>query len=328
MCWCGRVSAGSIRENRGGQYLHRLKAAAHATHAWNPVVHLHVDPHQEQVPDWAQLAGYYAQNAAVRIMNLAKQLGVSYASLADQGAGWSDRRECWTFPERNGSGKIVGILTRDLTGKKRRIKGSQSGLSFTCDWNAGDGPIFLVEGPSDFAALKTIGLSAVGRPSNRGGVAFLTNLLFDVPAQREIIVVGERDQKPTGLWPGKEGAISVATQLAEALERPIAWGFPPDNAKDSRAWLQAMPQLPIDRLADLFVTGIDTKTIDPPIMIPVEPEPTNTLDLGTWRVNMLEARIASLGRPGIYLDRSPTGSGKSHVDFAAVQALLQREDAA
>jgi hypothetical protein len=116
--------------------------------------------------------------------------------------------------------------------------------------------------------------------------------------------------------------------MAEALERPIDWSFPPDDAKDSRAWLQTMPTLPADRLADLFITGIDCKRIDPPITIRVEPEPAETMSLDHWRETMLQARLQSLGIPGSYLDHSPTGSGKSHVDFAAVQALLQHEGAA
>ena len=73
---------------------------------------------------------------------------------------------------------------------------------------------------------------------------------------------------------------------------------------------------------------LDTKQIDPPITIRVEPEPAQTLSLEKWREMMLQARLESLGFAGVYLDRSPTGSGKSHVDFAAVQALLKREGAA
>src|SRR5262249_30645593 len=155
------------------------------------------------------------------LMELAEKLGVSYTALADQGAGWCENRKCWTFPERDGKGTVIGILTRDMVGKKLRLKGSKSGLSFASSWRNGTGPIFLVEGPSDVAALLTIRLSVVGRPSNMGGAKLLTDLLFDVPLSREIIVIGERDEKPNGQWPGKEGAIRTATRLADTLERAI-----------------------------------------------------------------------------------------------------------
>ena len=42
-------------------------------------------------------------------------------------------------------------------------------------------------------------------------------------------------------WPGKFGAVTTATKLAERLEREIAWAFPPENAKDTRAWLNSRP---------------------------------------------------------------------------------------
>jgi hypothetical protein len=32
-----------------------------------------------------------------------------------------------------------------------------------------------------------------------------------------------------------------------------------------------------------------------------------------------------LDSPGIYLDRSPTGAGKSHVDLVAIRKLLHQE---
>jgi hypothetical protein len=322
MVWCGRISEGSLRQNGGGQFLHRLKGTGYATHASQPRVTDEFDPQREKVRDWSEAAAFYARDAAPMLLQLAEQLGVSYSSLADQGAGWCDYRRCWTFPERDGGGKVIGLLTRDLIGGKLQTKGSRRGLSFASSWRNGAGPIFLVEGASDVAALLTIGLSVVGRPSNTGGVTLLTDLLFDVMPNREIVVIGERDQKPNGSWPGKDGAISVAKQLADALERPIGWAFPPDDAKDSREWLQKMPKLPYDRLADLFVSGVETTLVDPPITISPEPLPATVLSIEQWRRDMLRARLASLAVPGVYLDRSPTGTGKSYVDLEAIRKLL------
>ena len=122
-------------------------------------------------------------------------------------------------------------------------------------WDDYPGPCYIVEGASDVAAGLTIGLCTVGRPSNLGGVEYLVKLLagFD----REIIVMGERDQKPHDqladkmqvgheedcmgchrCWPGLYGAERTSEALRERLKRPVAFAFPPGRAKDVRAYVQ------------------------------------------------------------------------------------------
>jgi len=133
-----------------------------------------------------------------------------------------------------GNGQVIGINARHVDGSKKRLFGGQSGLTYADGWDTGDGPILLVEGGSDTAALMTIGLSVVGRPSNTAGVKLLIDLLCEADIDREIVVIGERDEKADGRWPGRDGAISTAKQLAENLERPVAWSLCPDGAKDTR----------------------------------------------------------------------------------------------
>jgi hypothetical protein len=174
----------------------------------------------------------------------------------------------------------------------------------------------------------SIGLAVVGRPSNLAGVGLLIDLLFDIPAHREIVVVAERDKKDDGNWPGRDGAISVATQLAEALDRPIPWALPPDDSKDARAWLQSMPPLLPERLADLFATGLERSVISPPATLETEAPPLTAVEVDAWREAMLLSRIQSLSNPGQYLDASPTGSGKSWVDIATVVFALSLETTA
>lgn len=74
------------------------------------------------------------------------------------------------------------------------IAKSKRGLNIPCDFDQRTDPVFVVEGASDVAACVTLGLTAVGRPSNRSGVDQLTELLCG----REIIVVGENDRKEDG----------------------------------------------------------------------------------------------------------------------------------
>jgi len=97
--------------------------------------------------------------------------------------------------------------------------------------------VLLVEGSSDALAATAAGLAAVGRPSDRGGVADLAALLRELPPARPLVVVGENDEKPDGTWPGRDGAEAVAAGLAHRLRRPVAWAMTPGGAKDVRDWL-------------------------------------------------------------------------------------------
>ena len=58
-----------------------------------------------------------------------------------------------------------------------------------------------------------------------------------------------------------------------------------------------------------------------------QPDPA-VVPLGNYREQMVATRLAALDRPGIYLDRSPTGSGKSHVDRRVLAHMLLGGEAA
>jgi hypothetical protein len=194
-------------------------------------------PTKEPEIDWAETAAVYEASLTPALRGaLAQALGVPEARLADLHTGDKADEDCWTFPEFDGKGNVVGINRRFQDGRKKAMTGSQRGL-YIPD-GAGDcpGPVFLVEGASDSLALISMGLAAVGRPSNTGGVDHLAELLKDLPADRPITEVGEFDPKEDGEWPGKEGAVSTATALAEKLNRPVGWALPPGRAKDVRQW--------------------------------------------------------------------------------------------
>lgn len=180
-------------------------------------------------------------------------IGVGWAS-ADElramhagGAGWGDDPPdgAYTFSERDGSGRIVGLSLRATDGRKGAPRGSSRGLIVPASLATRADPVLVVEGASDVAALESLGLAAVGRPSNAGGAEEIARLLTG----RDVLVVGERDQKPTGAWPGRDGAQRVAERLAAAWGAPVAWALPPDGAKDVRAWLGSRVDAGLD-LAD------------------------------------------------------------------------------
>ncbi|MBL8800277.1 MAG: AAA family ATPase [Planctomycetia bacterium] len=197
--------------------------------------------------DWPSKAAELQSGLRVKQRRqLAEALGLPEAVLALLAIGWTEpspHRDtdggCWTFPEVDGAGKVVGITCRYTDGCKKAWPGGQRGLTVPTGWPDRDGPVLVVEGASDVLALTALGLPVLGRPNNTVGAEQLAALLRDLPADREIVVLGEMDPKPDGRWPGKEGAAKVSGELASLLKRPVLWTLPPDGAKDARAWLAA-----------------------------------------------------------------------------------------
>lgn len=269
--WCGREANGSIRQNDGGQWLHVLREREwprrddyrpKPSTSWPTSI----KPESKPKEDWGRISKEAFGNLSAKAARhtLATRLGVSVESLCRLGVGWIPSQQCWTIPERDAAGNVIGINRRFDDGSKRRCAGSQAGLTFDpIGWLQSDNEsrsVLLVEGGSDTAALLSHGVSAVGRPSNTGGVELLTELLRDVPPDRAIVVMAEHDRKSSdslsakvqewhkpdcdgcsACWPGKFGAVTTAKKLAERLGRSIAWAFPPENAKDVRAWLNSRP---------------------------------------------------------------------------------------
>lgn len=315
--WCGRIAEGSVAgPNNGGQYLHRLTDDAHARP--RRITPPKPKPAQSaDSTDWGKRAAELAagEHAETKRGELADVLGVSAAALEALGVGWSDRGDgYWTFPERDGAGQVVGINRRFAEGAKKSL--GKRGLTYSGDWAEPTGPVLIVEGGSDTAAAITLGLSGIGRPSCTGGAEHLVELLRTLPADRDLIVLGEFDPKPDGSWPGRDGAISIARQLAERLRRPVKWALPPDGAKDLRAWLQSH-----GAERDLFVEALDPQELSAgETDAPTDAAPSQATQL---------VRLA-IGR-GIELFRSPDGDGYAlfpvgdHVETHRVNGTGLRE---
>jgi hypothetical protein len=170
---------------------------------------------------------------------LAATLGLPAEAVRALGAGWWGRESCWTFPERDGAGKIVNLLRRYRDGTKRAMPGGARGIVTPSGWAERDGPVLAVEGPSDTGALWATGLRPLGRPSNRGGLKHLAVALGGLPAMTDIIIVGENDTKRDGSWPGMAGARDTAAELTRLLGREVLWALPPGGHKDVREWVLA-----------------------------------------------------------------------------------------
>lgn len=204
---------------------------------------------------------------------LAGTLGVSGDSLRQVRCGWSSAINAWMFPEKDANGRVVGFVRRYRNGAKLSGAGEHRGLCVPADFAQFEGLILIVEGPTDVAACIDMGLRAVGRPSNTGGAALLAEFLRD----REIIIVGENDQKEDGKWPGRDGATRIALRLATEWNRSVRWALPPEGFKDARAYLNHFDGDPREagaRLLDhLQETAETIKPEDVPIKFEIDRQP-------------------------------------------------------
>lgn len=259
---CGRTEAGSIKQNAGGQFLHILRDSNRPHDRFAHHEHPSHRRQREAAPSSARVdfesiarQSFSRADAPLRRQELATSLGVAATALERLLVGpWGLKLSLhWLFPERDGKGHVIGLNRRYQDGRKVAWSGSQRGLLYCDQWQEIEGPVFLVEGPSDTAALLSLGLCAVGRPNNLGGVEYLIELLADLPNKRDVIVLGENDRKLhealsdnakqrhkpdcegcSVCWPGQFGAKQTATKLAEQLYRNIEVMFPPEGSKDVR----------------------------------------------------------------------------------------------
>lgn len=93
-------------------------------------------------------------------------------------------------------------------------------------------PVLVVEGASDAAVALTLGMVAVGRPSNTAGLAMLRELVRG----RDVILLGENDKKPDGKWPGKDG-VEAAFLTVKNVCASVLKAMPPEGVKDLRQWV-------------------------------------------------------------------------------------------
>jgi hypothetical protein len=165
----------------------------------------------------AAQARYEAQGAA-RLPLLALSLGLSRASLRRLGAGWNG--SAWTFPMRNARREIVGFRTRGEDGSKFAIKGSRAGVFIPEDLPRG-GTIWVVEGPTDVAAMLDMDLPAVGRASCMGQEEEIARCVMPYEA---VHLVADADEV------GVRGAL----RLSKTIGRRSRVMLPPLGLKDAR----------------------------------------------------------------------------------------------
>ncbi len=77
--------------------------------------------------DWAVFAQRRQDEAGDPVVEmLAGELGVSAAALRQLQIGWHENQKCYTFPERNGKGEVVGISCRSEDGRRKRSRAANA----------------------------------------------------------------------------------------------------------------------------------------------------------------------------------------------------------
>lgn len=230
LCW--RVP--SERPIKGGAgWIHRLEGDLPAS--------LPPPKRERIIDDWTGPAMQYANGITPNQRRwLESSLGLPEGAMnciGLLGAFDDGVQTIYTFPERDGSEKVIGLNRRLQDGRKKQMAGSQRGLTIPNGWDQGKGPLFIVEGPTDTAAMIAAGLCAWGRPSNTGGVQHLADALSPLPEALQCVIVGENDKKADGLWPGLAGAVSVAGNLQPLVKQTVRWTMAPLDYKDVREYL-------------------------------------------------------------------------------------------
>ena len=229
---CARVESTKPVGEKGAGWLHVLRNDSPTWAPWKRTVHVAVrqmgpeaSASPEAIAREAEAAA--ASTAPERLERFAEALGVSADSLRRLGVGYMVKRRAWGFPMRDASGEVTGARLRLATGKKLSIRGGKEGLFILSGIEPG-GRLMIAEGPSDTAALLTLGFACVGRPSCTGGVKHLVALAQRLKPE-EVVIVADGDE------PGQRGAERLATALL-AYAPAVRIITPP--AKDAREWVR------------------------------------------------------------------------------------------
>lgn len=231
---CPRMDQGAVKRIGEAGWLHRLRDRDDWRDFRRRAPMLAIAPPPRCKPgeagDFGATARAWARSvSAAALEGFARELGVSADSLGRLGVGWSAGHSAWAFPMHDPAGRIVGVRLRFGNGEKLSVKGGHEALFIPSGMPGPGAPwpdgarLYVAEGASDTAALLTIGLRAVGRPSCTGG----TRYIVELSRGRSTVIVADVDE------PGRKGAKALADVLR--MHCPDARIiFPPLGAKDIR----------------------------------------------------------------------------------------------
>lgn len=155
---------------------------------------------------------------------ITEELNVSRDSLVALGCGEYAIGQL-AFPMFDANGDYTGIRFRYQDGSKKSLKGGREGLFLPHDLPS-NGTVYIVEGPTDTAAMLTMDLPAIGRPNCCGGTKHILEWAEQHP-DVQFVIIADKDT------PGKKGA----RRLAKALGDRVQYILVPQFHKDVRDYL-------------------------------------------------------------------------------------------
>jgi len=215
--WCriGKVFVNCLRVpsdapvNNGG-WNHKLEGATPTRPIYRP------EPPKPKLP-WSAMHTVWKRGTTLaQLEDLSESLGVTVESLETIGACWAQEHRAWAFPMRLAGGVLIGFRLRPLAGKKYAVTGSTNALFMPWPLPKLE-TLYITEGESDLAALITIGLSGIGRPSCSSCVNMVNEFIAKHGVKRVVIVPDndEPKERPDGstYTPGIDGAVSLQDKL-------------------------------------------------------------------------------------------------------------------
>lgn len=168
----------------------------------------------------------------------ARQLGVAMEPLVLLSAVWSAKYDAWAWPMSDAAGNWIGVRFRNVKADKWALTGGAGGLFLPAVTL--DGPVFLVEGPTDTAAVLSMDLAAIGRPSCNSGDDLVVEWFKAHPGREAVILANRDTERQAGdrtVYPGQDGAAALADRLL-SVTRSVKVILPTEG-KDARQWLAA-----------------------------------------------------------------------------------------
>ena len=169
--------------------------------------------------DWnARADAYRVALTPVLRDELAAALCLPASVLGVLGVGWCAREECWTIPERDGLGHIVGVNRRYRDGNKKVIAGGHRGLYVPAAWRERGGPVLCPEGPSDTLALWRWGCARSAGPTTPAASRPSLNFCRTCRPIGRSWSSASSTPEEEGSWPGRDGAALTADLLESLLK--------------------------------------------------------------------------------------------------------------
>ena len=238
MVMCMRVESDHPCKGDNGGWIHRTKTGGVCRVTPSRI---YAEEEKKHIPERSAeflLAEWKKNTVGLMLSHFATELGVTRKSLERLGCVWNAGQACWAFPMLDETGKVCGIRLRSRT-RKYSVAHSRTGLFFdpgTGTVRKASGCAWLTEGPTDTAALMSIGNETViGRSSLTSGWQMLRRVLARLGVTCvNICVDNELEYGGRADCPGWKGN----RRMAKALGLPCKFVQVP-GFKDIRDFVRA-----------------------------------------------------------------------------------------